>query len=376
MSKSTILSPTLVATKKEAAIKAQTLNKKVNIGAITIIDENHLEINGIKIQMLDKAFGQLIKALGLPKGFTDELTSLFNKKSKVAFINKMSTAISMMDKSSSVNVILSPTTKRIVGFTKSSNIISNETFFELADKITAGQGLGVTNILNHDSGISTINLKLDKQTEIKGLTNEAFKPGLTLSNIPGTGIQVSPFMERLWCANGCTTSMVKESYQLEDLSSDGMNKFFDHIKSLRANNFIPSGYGDMVRGADATPASIREVDNAYRIIKNATDSADIADKLTQRSRNYNAYSAKNIDFTGRKNLAESNQSVWSLVNAITYVGSNSENLGLESPLSDDKAGQVQVQAGAILTSQHDLKTRVDSPFNGLNKDHQVGLLMN
>jgi hypothetical protein len=377
MSKSVTLSPQLIASKQNEAIKSQTLNKRVNLGAITIIDENHIKINGIKIKMRERAFYDLIKCMGLPKSFTDELQTLFNKASKVAFINRLSQAIVSLGKTKSINAIVSPSSKTIVGFTHHSNLISNETFFELADKITEGQGLGVTNIYSDSfNGSAIMNLKLDKQTEIKGLSNEAFKPGLTLTNIPGAGIQVAPFMERLWCANGCTTGMVRESYQLEDLTTDGMNRFFDHIKSLRESNFVPTGYGDMVRGANATPASIRELDRAYNLIKGAT-SEDIADRLTQRSRNYNAYSEKGLDFTGNKENAESNQSVWSLVNAITYVGSNSNNLGLEAEIEDSVKGELQVSAGNILTKNYDLKPSIASPFRGgLNPDLQIGALLN
>jgi hypothetical protein len=132
----------------------------------------------------------------------------------------------------------------------------------------------------------------------------------------------------------------------------------------------------MVRGANATPASIRELDRAYNLIKGAT-SEDIADRLTQRSRNYNAYSEKGLDFTGNKENAESNQSVWSLVNAITYVGSNSNNLGLEAEIEDSVKGELQVSAGNILTKNYDLKPSIASPFRGgLNPDLQIGALLN
>lgn len=377
MSRTETLSPSLIATKQQEAITAQTLNKRVNLASIEILDENHVLINGTKVKMFGNAFGDLIKVLGLPKSFTQELENLFNRQSKLAFINRLSQAVASLGKTKSVNAIVSPLSKTIVGFTQSTNLISNETFFELADKITEGQGLDVTNIYtNPNTGKAIMNLRLDKMSDIKGLTNEAFTPGLTLSNIPGTGIQVSPFMQRLWCANGCSTSMVKESYELEDLSSDGMNRFFDHIKSLRENNFIPAGYGDMVRQASATPASIREVDRAYNIIKGVTGES-VAAKLTQRDRNYNAYAEKGINFHGKKQYAESNQSVWSLVNAITYTGSNSQNLGLEVDLEDNTKGELQVTAGNILTSNYDLKARVDSPFGGIiNPEIQVGALLN
>lgn len=377
MSRSETLSPSLIATKQQEAITAQTLNKRVNLASIEILDESNVLINGTKVKMFGNAFGDLIKVLGLPKSFTQELENLFNRKSKLAFINRLSQAIASLGKTKSVNAIVSPKSKTIVGFTLASNLISNETFFELADKITEGQGLDITNMYtNPHTGNSVMNLRLDKTSDIKGLTNEAFTPGLTLSNIPGTGIQVSPFMQRLWCANGCSTAMVKESYQLEDLSSDGMNKFFNHIKSLRENNFIPAGYGDMVRQASNTPASIRELDRAYNIIKSATGES-VADKLTQRTRNYNAYSEKGINFQGHKANAESNQSVWSLVNAITYTGSNSQNLGLEADLEDNTKGELQVTAGNILTSRYDLKPSIASPFkDGLNPDLQIGALLN
>ena len=234
----TTLSNTLVETKKKEAVNAQSLTKRVSTGDLKLVNDTHVEINGHTVKITKDAYKSLIKSLDLPQSFTSKLDRLFNNKSKIDFINTLSRAIATLG-TKSLNVILSPISKTIVGFTKASSIITNESFFKLSDRIVDGQGFKLVDMnVNPTTGGVSMNAMLD-QTEhnIKGLTNEAFKAGLTISNNPLTGIQVSPYINRLWCANGCTTQMSKETYQLNDLSVAGTSKFFEHINELRKTNF-------------------------------------------------------------------------------------------------------------------------------------------
>ena len=227
--KTEVLSTPIIETKKAEAIKSQALNKRVAINNLKLIDEKNVLVNGHNVKITKDAYKSLIKCLGLPQSFTAKLDKLFNKQSKVEFINRLSVAMSALG-TSSVNVVLSPLSKTIVGFTQASNIITNESFFQLTDRIIDGQGFDINSMLvNPTTGGVTMNATLANPHEIKGLTNEAFKSGLTITNSPATGIQVSPYMNRLWCANGCTTSMAAESYSLNDLSADSMEKFFEHM---------------------------------------------------------------------------------------------------------------------------------------------------
>jgi hypothetical protein len=375
----TTLANTLVETKKKEAISAQSLTKRISTQDLRLIDDSHVEVNGHTINITKDAYKSLIRALDLPSTFTSKLDRLFNAKSKVDFINTLSRAVAQLG-TSSLNVILSPLSKTIVGFTKASSIITNESFFKLSDKIIDGQGFSLVDLnVNPTTGGVSMNAVLDKtEHNIKGLTNEAFKTGLTISNNPVGGIQVSPYINRLWCANGCTTEMAKESYILNDLSVAGTSKFFDHVNDLRKNNFIPEGYGDKVRMANSTKASIAELDRAYRLIEPFVGAR--ADSIIPKERNYNAYNQMGLDLrtasAQEKKMAESNQSIWSLVNAVTWTATNSDKV-LENNIQDTDRVNLQIAGGNLLDKNYDLQNRMRSPFGSdLNSDDQIGALLN
>ena len=372
------LSNTLVETKKKEAVTNQSLIKRISTRNLKLIDDSHVEVNGYTVNITKNAYKSLIKSLGLPQAFTSKLERLFNGKSKTEFINRLTQAIAASG-SSSLNVLLSPQSKTIVGFSTASNIISNESFFSFTDKIIEGQGFDIVDLNNNPyDGSVSINAVLNNTAhEIKGLSNEAFKSGLTITNTPTGGIQVSPYMNRLWCANGCTTSMAQESYQLNDLSVPETSKFFDHINELRKNHFIPTGIGDTIREANSTPASIAEMDRAYKMIEPFV--GERAESIIPKTRNYNAYSKMGVDLkeaagTDRK-MAQSNQSVWSLVNALTWTATNSDKV-LENNIQDSDRVNLQIEGGNLLGKNYDLKNRMRSPFEGLNTDDQIGLLLN
>tara|TARA_Y100000593_G_C4277424_1_gene320860 strand:+ start:222 stop:1355 length:1134 start_codon:yes stop_codon:yes gene_type:complete len=373
-----VLSNNLIQDKKAEAIKNQSLIKRISTRNLKLIDDSHVEVNGYTVNITKNAYKSLIKSLGLPQTFTNKLERLFNGKSKTEFINRLTQAIAASG-SSSLNVLLSPQSKTIVGFTTASNIISNESFFSFTDKIIDGQGFDIVDLNNNPyDGSVSINAVLNNTAhEIKGLSNETFKSGLTITNTPHGGIKVSPYMNRLWCANGCTTSMAQESYQLNDLSVGATSHFFDHINELRKNHFIPMGIGDTIREANSTPASIAEMDRAYKMIEPFVGAR--AESIIPKERNYNAYSKMGVDLKEAggtdKKMAQSNQSVWSLVNALTWTATNSDKV-LDNNIQDSDRVNLQIAGGDLLSKTYDLKNRMRSPFEGLNSDDQIGLLLN
>ena len=373
-----ILSPQLVEQKKTEAVEKQSLIKRVLTRDLKLVDDQHVKINDYMVKITPVAYKSLIQSLGLPTSFTQRLDRLFNNKSKVEFINRLGEAIAAMG-TKSLNVLVSPSSKTIVGFTKASNIIKNSSFFQLADEIIKGQGFDVVDIhTNPLTGSTSINTVLNSNThEIKGLTNEAFKAGLNIQNNPLHGITVSPYMNRLWCANGCTTQMAKETYQLKDLTPQATGEFFKHINELRKSGFIPQGMGDTIREANMTQASINEVERAHRLIKPFV--GERAESIIPLERNYNAYSKMGLDMkelTGQdKKMAQSNQSIWSLVNAITWTATNSDKV-LENNIQDQDRVKLQIEGGNLLSKNYDLKKQLRSPFSGLNPDDQIGQILN
>lgn len=373
------LSQNLYETKKKEAIAHNSLVKKVALAQLELVDGDHVRINGHVVRISQEGYKSLIKSLGLPIAFTNRLEKLFNSAGKTNFINKLREVISLNGKKT-INAILSEQTKTIIGFSDHNLQVNNSQFFQLADQIIDGQGFSIVDVHNnpYNGGVS-INAILDGQEHnIKGLSNEAFKSGLTISNSPINGVVVSPYQRRLWCANGCTTQMSSDTYRLHDLSIDSQHKFFEHINTLRKNHFIPTGFGDQIREANLTKASIAELEKAYKLIEPFVGAR--AESIIPKERNHNAYSKIGVDMKelsiADKRLAESNQSIWSLVNAITWTANNSDK-HIENNIQDSDRLALQIEGGNLLDKKYDLKQNLRSPFqSGIDQEAQVGLILN
>ena len=373
----TTLSPELILNKKTEAISNQSLRKETNLHDIQLVDENNIMIHGHLVGMTQQAYKSFIKVLGLPSTFTKRIENLFNKESKTEFINVLSKAVELGG-DSIVNVHVNANKKQVVGFSKGSQLISNDTFFNFTDKIIGENGFVITDIWNDEySGGTSINAVLDNKVEIKGLSNEAFNAGLAFKNDPINGIMVSPHVKRLWCANGCTTQMAAENYQLNDLSGDSVEKFMKHLHEMRQNGFIPTGYADTVREANNTTASIQELKWAHNKIEQHIGAK--ADSILQMAKNEDAYKKMGFDIrtmdADTKKLAKSNQSIWSIANAMTWVATNADD-NMDTNMQDSDRTDLQVQAGNLLAKKWDHKNPFNNPFGDLNMDDQIGLALN
>ena len=375
--KTITLAPNLIEKKQAEAIENQTLKKDCNLGDIKLMSDTHVEIAGHLIQITPQAYKSLIKAMGLPTTFTNRLDRLFNKESKTEFINVLSRAIELSG-NSNITVHVAPKKKQIVGFSRGHQVISNKTFLDFSNSIIGEQGFKVTDIFNDEyTGGVTINTVLDRDINIKGLSNEAFHAGLTFRNDPLNGIMVSPHLKRLWCANGCTSQMAAENYQLNDLSGDSQEKFMKHLHEMRKNGFIPAGYTDTVREANQTTASISELQQAHRAIEPFV--GERANSILQMDRNKQAYTKAGFDINlmdaDQRKSAKSNQSIWSLSNAMTWVANNADEV-MDTNIQDSDKTDLQIKAGNLLAKKWDHKQAFANPFGDLNQDDQIGIHLN
>ena len=89
--------------------------------------------------------------------FAKKFESLFNAETKAKFVNQMKNA--MAAQLNEVTIILSPATKKVVGFSKNAtDLISHERFINLADQIIDQHGFEVTNWgINGDKGEVIVN---------------------------------------------------------------------------------------------------------------------------------------------------------------------------------------------------------------------------
>lgn len=371
------LSTDVLTSRRSETLNAQALRKTVAVRDLTIIDDKTVELDGKRLEMTDKAFKNLIAMIGMSKSFAKKFEDLFNSETKAKFINQMKNA--MAAQLNEITMIVSPIQRKVVGFAKqATDMISHERFLDLSDRLIDQHGFEVTNWGVAPDGSVTINAFNPKAQFEIGLQDEVFTAGLTMKNGPLTGIEVSPYVNRMWCTNGLTTSFAKDNYQLADLSPASMENFFQHMAELRRNGFVPTDFAETVRRATNTPASLWELERGHNMIKRHV--GERADNWIPLNENWDAYHKINQDpanlSADQKRRARSNQSIWSVVNGITHVGTHAPE-ALAFDMTDADSTNLMVNAGNILGSNWNLANEMPSPFAAkLSTEDQVGSLLN
>jgi hypothetical protein len=374
------LSSTAIQNRKAETLNAQSIRKTVAVREIEIVNDTTIEFNGHRLEMTKDAFAQLIGMVGMSQAFAKKFEKLFDADVKARFINQMKNA--MASQMNEITMIVSPTTKRIVGFTKrATDLISNERFIGLVDQIVDQHGFSVSNWgVDPNKGLVTINAFNPKaEFSVAGINDEVFQAGLTLRNSPNKGIEVMPYVNRMWCTNGLTAPLAAESYQLQDLTQPSMEKFFQHMSELRKNGFQPQGFQKLIKDANNTSASMHELQRAHSMAKRYV--GDAADNWIPLSENRSAYLKSNMDLgtmnTDQLKNARSNQSIWSVVNGLTHIATHApERLAFD--MGDRESTQLMVDAGSMLGKKWDLGAQVPNPWktNEIDSKAQVGLWLN
>lgn len=361
-------------------LNAQALRKTVAVRDLEIVNDHTVAFQGHRLEMTENAFKQLVSMVGMSKTFIKRFESLFDPDIKARFINQMKNA--MASQMNEITMIVSHSTKRVVGFNKRpTDMISMERFVDLSERIIDQNGFQVTNWgTDASNGIVTINaFKPDSEFVVSGVSNEVFKAGITMRNTPNKGIEVMPYANRLWCANGLSTPMAQDSYRLENLSQPSMEKFFEHMQELSRSGFQPKGFQGLIKRASETSASMKELKSAHRMAKRYV--GDSADNWVPLNDNMNAYRTAGIeidDFDAEKmSSARSNQSIWSLTNGLTHLATHApERLAFN--MGDTESTRLMVDAGNVLGKKWDLSNQVPNPWktNQIDPDQQVGLYLN
>ena len=201
---------------------------------------------------------------------------------------------------------------------------------------------------------------------VPGMTNEVFNTGVTFRNTPTRGLEVSPYLERLICANGMTSTAFAENYGLHNLNDKNINEFNEHMIRMASTNFQPVGLADNIKKANNTDASLAEMQRAASSILSLDKKVDYeyVQKYIPVERAFKAYSQLGADpntFTkAQMKNAKSGMSVWDLVNGMTNFASNDTKFGI----NEGKMGNLMVTAGNILCKkQYDTEGVLDiNPF--------------
>lgn len=354
MASTTTISTEMFNAEKRKAISNELLRKEISLSEFNVVDNNHIEIDGVSIEVTDKAFHKLLGRLRIPKAFANRFAEGFGTDGLRQLVTMMKTAKSTAN-DQTVTLLVDPETRRITDILPAGYAaISNESFFDFASRYIDQYNLGVTGVGSNMYTGSHINcISPNSMFRVPGMDKEIFQTGVTFRNTPNRGLEVSPYLNRLICANGMTSTAFAENYGLQNLSEHKINEFNEHMMQLASTGFQPVGLADNIRKADATQASLAEMQKAASAILTTGDQVDYdyIQRYIPIERAMKAYSNSGADpaaFTQMQlKNAKSGMSIWDIVNGMTNFASNDQRYQLDNA----KRGNLMVTAGNILTKK-------------------------
>jgi hypothetical protein len=367
----TTLSQSAFDVKKAEAINNQLMRKEITLSEFNVIDNNHIDVDGVKIEVTDKAFGKLLGRLRIPKAFATRFSEGFGNDGLRQLITMMKSMKSSKN-DQTVTLLVDPSNRKITDILPAGYAsISNESFIDFAERYINQYNLDVTHMGSSQYGGTQINcVSPQGMFNVPGMTNEVFNTGVTFRNTPTRGLEVSPYLERLICANGMTSTSFAENYGLHNLNDKNINEFNEHMIRMASTNFQPVGLAENITKANNTDASLAEMQRAASSILSLDKNIDYnyIQKYIPVDRAMKAYSDLGADpntFTkAQMKNAKSGMSVWDLVNGMTNFASNDTKYDV----NEGKMGNLMVTAGNILCKkQYDTEGYLDiNPFANKN----------
>ena len=351
--------------RRKAEANGQDIIRKEVHAADFEITGNSIKIDGVNIPLSDHAFDRLLGLMRIPKAFAKRLKEQFGENA----LRQMVSLFKNSGKRDVFTLIVDPKKKQISNvLPQGYGAISNGGMIDLVERYIDQYNLDVTHF-GSDSMGCTINTVSDSGIfNIPGMDNEVFQTGVSFTNSPQRGLEVTPFLNRLVCTNGMTSRGFSEKFGLMNLNQQSIDKFNDHMLNLASIGFQPAGLIDQVKKANSTNASLAELKSAVSGIM-ATNKAvgyDFAQRYIPLERSLKQYQMAGVDtnLLSKKQMqtADSGVTVWEMVNGMTNFASNQSKFNI----GDNQMGNLMVRAGGMLTKKdYDLGDRINvNPFAG------------
>ena len=354
---------------KDGAFRKQPLRKEINLAELKFITLHDVDYCGLKLGMSKRAIRDIMSILGLANTFGGKINSVFGEQFTNTLLNTMKDAISMK-KSINVTLLVSP--ERIIQriHQEGSSWVSTDNFFDIVETAIDKHDLIVNNVeTNTDGGIIVKTTNPNSEFGIKGTNlksdQEVFQGGLNFHRTYN-GLEVDPYLYRLWCTNGLVTKEFDESIRMTNIRPQDWEKFHKNLDRIEKNNFQPQGFVDKVKIAATTPASMAEMMRGINLIKGCSNIDDLnVNPFITYGETFNAFKKMGLQPTEltsqQKKNARTNISVWDVVNGITDFASHDYGFEVKDP--ENTRNSLMVEAGAILTKQYDTQNLlVSQPF--------------
>jgi len=367
--KITTLSSNIYSLRAAEAIDAQPIRRTVHLAEIELVDDEKIIYKGSQIKITKSGFGDLLKILKIPQAFVKRFGEMMVEKpeAKRNFINTIKNVMTTKGTGgSTVTLVLSKKDKTIVAVHKTArNLISNGGMLDVVSRVIEENGLDVVDFSIGSHGEVAVNaINLKQQWGIDGMKDEVFHGGVSFVNNPKNGFVVSPYINRLVCANGMVSRGFQEQFKLTSTDGDAMQKFFSDMSNLAKSGFKPDLFVERVKEAHSLKCSLAEMFKVKNAIKNAAQDITKEEMESWVPINYTtaAYNRIGIDTLmlrdAQKKNAKTDTSVWDLINGLTHFATHDNGFEID----DYTRRGLQMIAGQLLSDEHDMANFVRNPF--------------
>ena len=345
--------------------KAESAVKRIHISAISVDDvslkKGQILIQGNPVRVSTSFFSKLGSFLKINVSLTRSMIEKGDTKLAAALINGLKDYASHNRKDSDVMIIANVNTREVIDICEPSRYkrVTNETLFDVTERILGDNpSLMLETVdFNPYTGKASINFLNNKEVGFaKAGKDEFFKFGFSIIQTTKDTI-VESYNQRLICSNGLRASLgtgaiggnsqisFNDKFRLGGTSSEDIKIFLNNIEDLKRSNFVPPTFEHSIMRAVETKASLYEVERALQhSIKLVNEVDPELKKSYQESIGRNYYrgygdtlariTAKGKDHTvlndRQKQFIKTGQSIWDVVNSMTFLGSNNSGIPLDN----------------------------------------------
>lgn len=349
---------------REMLANAECATKVVPLSTIQLdersISSGTINIGGQAVSVNNGFFQKLAGMLKVNRSLTTEMIKNEDGKIATSLINGLKDYRSA-NGGGEVMLIANPNTREVIDICdpKRFRRLTNESVFDVTSKImNDNPNLSLETIdFNPHTGKSVINLLNNDEVGFPGAgKDEFFKFGFSIvQSAKDTFVEM--YNQRLVCSNGLRVSLgqgaiggnrainFEERFRLNSTGAEDIRIFLNQIEAMQKAGFVPAGFQNALEGAVNTKASLIEVEsamiNAQRLVREEDPNLKkhYIDTIARNYFHSHADTMARIVRKGQdpmklndkqKSFIRTNQSIWDVVNSMTFLGSNNTGFPLDA----------------------------------------------
>ena len=170
MKQLTTVGPTAFNHKKAEAIRNEIMRKEINLSEFNVIDNTHIEVDGVQIELTPHAFNRLLGRLRIPKAFAKRFAEGFGNDGLQQLVTMMKTMKSSKN-DQTVTLLVDPNGRKITDILPAGYAsISNESFINFTERYIDQYDLQCSMYSVYSSGIYIIRFCFFEDYQLRRFT--------------------------------------------------------------------------------------------------------------------------------------------------------------------------------------------------------------